>query len=244
MIIGDYGGALGFATEPPFCTAYPLSFSDKDVPAWMTFWHAHNHPWSFTMDTLLVRQLLARDCFPCEYVWDRRCRRLLIPRGVHFSTSLIPEIVIPCGHVAPYCNPRSGVEAPFFTMGPFTSTYTLFPSAPGDLDLYTDMEISGLEKVGLLKPSISRTRDPHSSSASKAETAPFIKKRDRDSPHRRHPVSTAAGSREDLSKSEHERDAACKRLHWGISAERGQSASKDLYHGLKRSGTAEADASA
>ena len=108
------------------------------------------------------------------------------------------------------------------------------------------MEISGLEKVGLLEPSIARTRDPHtSSSASKAETAPSIKKRDnRDSPHHRHPVSTVAGSHEDLSKSEHECDAARKRLHREIGAERGQSVSKDLSHGLKRSGTVEADVSA
>ena len=62
-------------------------------------------------------------------------------------------------------------------MGPFASTDTLFPSAPGDLDLYTDMEISSLEKVGLLEPSIWHTRDPHtSSSASKVETALSIKK--------------------------------------------------------------------
>ena len=27
MIVGDYGGPLAFATEPPFCTAYPLSSS-------------------------------------------------------------------------------------------------------------------------------------------------------------------------------------------------------------------------
>ena len=40
MIIGDYGGPLGFATELPFCTAYPLSFSDRDDPAQMTFRHA------------------------------------------------------------------------------------------------------------------------------------------------------------------------------------------------------------
>ena len=33
MIVGDYGGPLGFATELPFCTAYPLSFSDRDDPA-------------------------------------------------------------------------------------------------------------------------------------------------------------------------------------------------------------------
>ena len=91
-------------------------------------------------------------------------------------------------------------------MGPFASTDTLFPSAPGDLDLYTDMEISGLENIGLLEPSITSARDPHTvSSASKAEAAPYIKKwGNRDSPGHRHPVSMAAGSREDLDKSEHE----------------------------------------
>ena len=95
------------------------------------------------MDVLLVHQLLAQDCSPREYAQDRRCRCLLISRGVHFSTGLIPEIIVPRGHVAPYSNPRSGVEAPFFTMGPFASTDTLFPFAAGDLDLYMDMEISG-----------------------------------------------------------------------------------------------------
>ena len=234
---------MGFATEPPFCTAYPLSFSDRDVPAQMTFWHAHNHPWSFTIDTLLVRQLLARDCSPREYALYKHGRRILIPRGVHFSTTLIPEIVVPRGHAAPYCNPWSGVEAPFFTMGPFASTDTLFPGTPGDLDLYTDMEISGLKTIGLLEPSIARTRDPHTSSASKAETALSIKKRDRDSPRHRCPVSAVAGSHEDLNKSEHERDAACKRLHSEISADRGQSVSKDMSRRLKRSGTVEADVS-
>ena len=145
-------------------------------------------------------------------MWDRRRRCLLIPRGIHFSTGLIPEIVVPSGHVAPYSDPRSGVEAPFFIVGPFTRTDTLFPGAAGDLDLYMDMEISGLVKVGLLEPSIMSTRDPHTaSSASKVETASSIKKRvNRDSPSCWHPVSMAAGSHEDLSKSEHERDAVHK----------------------------------
>ena len=96
-------------------------------------------------------------------------------------------------------------------MGPFTSTDTLFPGAPGDLDLYTDMEISGLPKSWVIRTlNHARTRDPHTSSASKAETALSIKKQDRDSPCCRRPVSVAAGSREDLSKSEHERDAVRK----------------------------------
>ena len=66
MIVGDYGGPLAFATELPFCTAYPLSFSDRDDPTheWPSC-HPHNHPWSFTTDVLLVHQLLAWDCSPC-----------------------------------------------------------------------------------------------------------------------------------------------------------------------------------
>ena len=147
----------------PFCTAYPLSFSNRDDSLRMTLHHAHNHPWSFTTDVLLVCQLLARDCSPHKHMRDRCRRCVLIPRGVHFSTNIIPEIKVPRGHSAPYYNPRTGVEAPFFTMGPFASTDTLPPGTPGDLDLYTDMEISGLEKVGLLEPSITEyTRSPHS----------------------------------------------------------------------------------
>ena len=246
MIVGDYGGPLAFATELPFCTAYPLSFSDRDDPTRMTFRHAHNHPWSFTTDVLLLRQLLARDCSLREHAWDRCRRCILIPRGVHFSANIIPEIEVPRDHSAPYYNPWTGVEAPFFTMGPFASTDTLFPSAPGDLDLYTDMEISSLENIGLLEPSIVSARDPHTvSSASKAEAAPSIKKRgDRDSPGHRRPVSVAAGSCEDLDKSEHKHEAERKRLHRDIGAECGQSVSKDLSSGLKRSGTIEAEVSA
>ena len=59
IIIGDYGESMGFATEPPFCMAYPLSFVDRDDPTWMTFRHPQNHPCSFAADVLLVRQLLA-----------------------------------------------------------------------------------------------------------------------------------------------------------------------------------------
>ena len=56
------------------------------------------------------------------------------------------------------------------------------------------------------------------------------------------PVSTATGSHEDLDKSEHEHEAACKQLHWEIDAEHrhersrehdehGHSKSRDLHHG-------------
>ena len=62
---------MGFATELPFCMAYPLSFADRDDPMQMTFRHPDNHPCSFTADVLLVRQLLTRDCSPHEYERDR-----------------------------------------------------------------------------------------------------------------------------------------------------------------------------
>ena len=37
VIVGDYGGSMGFATDLLFCMAYLLSFIDKEDLAWMTF---------------------------------------------------------------------------------------------------------------------------------------------------------------------------------------------------------------
>ena len=67
IIVGDYGGSMGFATDPPFCIAYPLSFANKDDHVRMTFRNPQNQPASFGADILLVRQLLARDCSMREY---------------------------------------------------------------------------------------------------------------------------------------------------------------------------------
>ena len=47
----------------------------------------------------------------------------------------------------------------------------------------------------------------------------------------RHPVSAAAGSFEDLGKSEHECEAACNQLHREISTEHTHTMSGDLTHG-------------
>ena len=59
IIVGDYGGSMGFATDPPFCAAYPLSFANKEDLARMNFRNPQNHPASFSADILLVCQLLA-----------------------------------------------------------------------------------------------------------------------------------------------------------------------------------------
>ena len=99
IIVDDYEGSMGFATDPP------LLFADKEDPTQMTFWNPQNHPTSFSVDVLLVCQLLAQDCSPHEYVEDRNNRRLIIPQGLHFSSDLLPQIIIPCNHVTPYCDP-------------------------------------------------------------------------------------------------------------------------------------------
>ena len=105
IIVGDYGGSLGFATEPRFCMAYPLSFADRDDPMWMTFQHPRNHPCSFTVDVLLVHQLLAQDCTQREHEEDGCRRHLLIPRDVHFSEDLFPQITVPQTHAEPFPGP-------------------------------------------------------------------------------------------------------------------------------------------
>ena len=97
-IMGNYGGHMAFATDPPFCVAYPLEFILKKDPAQMTFRNQQNHPVSCTADGLLVHQLLVRDCPECEYALATCNGCLLIPRGMQFPKDLFPEIVIPRNH--------------------------------------------------------------------------------------------------------------------------------------------------
>ena len=47
--------------------------------------------------------------------------------------------------------PSQGEEVPFFTVGPFASTDTLFPDTAGDLDLFTDEEVIALTNAGVLE---------------------------------------------------------------------------------------------
>ena len=144
---------MAFTTDPPFCTAYPLSFVHEDNPAQMTFRSQQNHPVSFTEDGLLVHQLLAWDCPLHKYVMDRHHGRLLIPRRVHFLPNLFPPILIPHNHVTPYRDPQTGEEAPFVTVGPFVSMDTLFHGTAGDLELYTAKEVIALRNAGVFKSS-------------------------------------------------------------------------------------------
>ena len=152
--------------------------------------------------------------------------------GGYFSMDLFPQIVIPCNHAAPYHDPRTGLEAPFLTVGPFMSTDTLFPSTAGDLDLFTDEEVYALSRVGALKSPITITSNPHvSTPASRMEPDSSTRKRSqRDSLRCRCPMSSATGSAEDLDKSEYERSTEPKRItgdgrgvapKHGISVDRG-----------------------
>ena len=232
IIVGDYGGSMGFATDPPFCTTYLLSFANEEDPAWMTFWNPQNQPASFHADVLLVHQLLVRDCSPCEYVENKHNRHLIIPRGLHFSSDLFPQIVIPHDHTAPYRDPRTGMEAPLFTVGPFASTDMLFPSAPGYLDLFTNEEVYTLARSGSVKSPITGTPNLNiPTPASRIEPGSSTRKRShKDSPKCKRPVSLAVGSLEDLGKLEYERAAELNRitgdgcsmaLKHGISVDRG-----------------------
>ena len=93
------------------------------------------------------------DCPDREYMMDRCHGHILIPRGMQFPPDLFPQIVVPCNHATPYCDPKTGEEAPFVTVGPFASKVTLFHSAASDLELYTAEEVITLRNVGIFKSS-------------------------------------------------------------------------------------------
>ena len=141
MILGNYGGHMAFATDPPFCMAYSLDFIIEDDPTKMTFRNQQNHPVLFTSDGLIVHQLLAWDCMEHEYAMTTHNGCLLNPRGVQFCKDLFPEIVVLHNHATPYHDPITGKEAPFITIGPFSRRDMLSWGIARDLELYTTEEV-------------------------------------------------------------------------------------------------------
>ena len=95
VLIGNYGGHMAFATDPPYCVVYSMDYKTND-PSQMTPHHTQNHTYAMVTTNMIVRRLLSLPhCEPA----DRRQTiggRLLIPRGVQFGPALFPEIVIPC----------------------------------------------------------------------------------------------------------------------------------------------------
>ena len=94
MLLGNYGGHMGYATDPPFSMAYPLKFVKKDNPGAMTFWNPDNHPVTFMVNAMVVCWLLMWDWPEHEYMRTNHGRQLIIPRGMQFGHKLFPEIVI------------------------------------------------------------------------------------------------------------------------------------------------------
>ena len=152
-------------------------------------------------------------------------------RGVQFIPDLFPQIVVPRNHATPYRDPKTGEDAPFITIGPFTSRDTLFHGTASDLELYTTEEVITLKNVGVFKSSStikSSPKLPSLTSLGQVLSSPSVpkvtpsspkvapdsssKKRDHKSSSKSQkcPVSVAAGSHADLDKSEQECEAECK----------------------------------
>ena len=151
MLIGNYGGHMGFTTEPPYCVAYAAEYQDKD-PSKMTPLEPLNHSYAMVSDNMSVRRLLS------VLNWDTSERKrtkgghLLILRGVQFGPKLFPELVIPRNHTGPLVDSAMGHDAPFQTIGSFRAVDPIFPSFPGDLALFTAEEVAKLKELGVLTP--------------------------------------------------------------------------------------------
>ena len=58
VLIGNYGGHMAFATEPPYCVAYAADYQNKE-PSKMTLRETLNHTYAMVTDNMMVRRLLS-----------------------------------------------------------------------------------------------------------------------------------------------------------------------------------------
>ena len=159
MLIGNYGGHMAFTTDPPYCVAYAVDYQNKD-PSKMTPRETLNHAYTMVTDNMMVRRLLSVPNWDPTERKHTKGGHLLIPRGVQFSPKLFPEIVIPRNHAGLLIDSTMRQDAPLWTIGPFQAVDTIFPSFPGDLELFTAKEVAQLKELGVLNPPHAPERPP------------------------------------------------------------------------------------
>ena len=152
MLIGNYGRHMAFATDPPYCIAYAADYNNTNDPSKMTPCEPLNHAYAMVTSNMVVRRLLSVPN------WEPPERKLtvggclLILRGVHFDPELFPDLVILCNHAGPLVDSAMQQEVPFQTIGPFWATDLIFPSLPGDLELFMAEEVAKLKELEVLNP--------------------------------------------------------------------------------------------
>ena len=152
MLIGNYGGHMAFATDPPYCVVDAMDYKNTNDPSKMTPREPLNHAYTMVTSNMVVRRLLS---VPNWEPTERKLtvgRRLLIPRGMHFDSELFPDLVIPHNHAGPLVNSATHQEVPFQTIGPFQATDPIFLGLPGDLELFMAKKVAKLKELGVLNP--------------------------------------------------------------------------------------------
>ena len=142
---------MAFPTDPPYCVAYATDYKSND-PSKMTPCEPSDHAYAMITSNMVVRRLLS---LPNWEPADRKHTKggcLLIPRGVQFGPGFFPEIVIPHNHAGLLVDSVTWQEVPFQTIGPFRAIDTIFPSLPGDLELFTAKEVAKLKELRVLNP--------------------------------------------------------------------------------------------
>ena len=89
MLIGNYGGHMAFATDPPYCVAYAADYKNSNDPSKMTPHEPLNHAYAMVTDNMVVRRLLS---VPNWEPVERKLTkggRLLILRGMHSDSGLL-----------------------------------------------------------------------------------------------------------------------------------------------------------
>ena len=152
MLIRNHGRHMAFTTDLPYCIAYAAIYYKTTDPQTMMILNPENHPAAVLAGDMALHQLPASNNPDPNYTRIPCGRRLLIPRGTHFSNHLFPEIVVPWNHATPYIDPATGVEAPFISMGPFRASDPLFTGVVRDHHLHTVQQTPHLRSTGILNP--------------------------------------------------------------------------------------------
>ena len=129
MLIGNYGGHMAIATDPPYCVAYAADYKNND-PSKMTPCEPLNHAYAMVTSNMVVRRL-------CLYPTGSQLTGNLLKVAASHSErrAVWPRVVSqnshtaqPCGSTCRFSHKAGGPVSDYWA---FLSHRYDFPGLPG-----------------------------------------------------------------------------------------------------------------
>ena len=146
MFVVNFGGMMTLPTDLPYCLMYPNIYSSIIPKKDRHHFNVGGGPSEVHTHVCICHVLLQHANMSTDHRQQHHGSGLVITWGVQYD-HLLPKIMMLCNHRALLVDLSMGEPFPLVPVGNFQLEDNSFPGTPSDSLLYTNEELTKLQKM-------------------------------------------------------------------------------------------------